>query len=108
LEEDITHAYVPRYYNRLNVTVTPTARFFYVMGQVNNNTGGRIVYTGPITVLSAIAAAGDFTPYANKKDVQITRVNGQIDHVNCVKAIAHPELDLPVYPGDKIQVGRRF
>jgi len=108
LEQEITTNYVPRFFTHISVTVTPMARFFFVMGQVNNNAGGRILYTGPITVLGAIAAAGDFTPFAKKKDVQITRSNGNIEHVNCVKAIRHPELDVPIYPGDKIQVGRRF
>jgi polysaccharide export outer membrane protein len=108
LEQEITTNYVPRFFTHITITVTPIARFFYVMGQVNNNAGGRILYTGPITVLGAIAAAGDFTPFAKKKDVQITRANGNIEHVNCVKAIKHPELDVPIYPGDRIQVGRRF
>jgi protein involved in polysaccharide export with SLBB domain len=108
LEEDITTNYVPRFYTHITVTITPMARFFYVGGQVNNSTTGRIAYAGPITVMGAIQAAGDFTPFADRRHVQITRVNGVIDHVNCVKAIRHPELDLPVYPGDRIWVGRRF
>jgi polysaccharide export outer membrane protein len=105
LERDITDAYVPKWFLHINITVTPTARFFYVMGMVINS--GRIPYAGPITVLGAIAAAGDFTPFANKKHVQITRVNGKIEYINCVKALKHPELDLFVYPGDKITVPRR-
>jgi polysaccharide export outer membrane protein len=108
LEIDITAAYTTKgIYTHINVTVTPTARFFYVMGQVNNNAGGRIPYVGPITVLDAIAAAADFTAFADRRHVQITRVNGKIDYVNCVKALKHPELNLQVYPGDRITVPRR-
>jgi protein involved in polysaccharide export with SLBB domain len=109
LEKDIKAAYEPKWYPHVNVTVTPVARYFYVMGQVQGNAGGRIPYTGPITVLGAIAAAADFTPFADKKHVQITRADGKtIVYVNCVKALKHPELDLQVYPGDKIMVPRRI
>jgi len=107
LEKDITDAYVGHYFVRITVTVTPTARYYYVMGQVNNNGTGRIPYAGPITVLDAIAGAGGFTPFADKRHVQITRVNGDIQIVNCVKALKHPEQDLQVYPGDRITVKLR-
>jgi protein involved in polysaccharide export with SLBB domain len=107
LEQEITADYVPRFYPHISITVTPVARFFFVGGQVNNTTGGRILYTGPITVLGAIQAAGDFTPFADKKHVQITR-GDEIIKVNCVKALRVPKLDVPVYPGDRIWVGRRF
>ncbi len=109
LEKDITAAYVPAYFPHIGINVTLTARFFYVGGQVNGagNTQ-RILYTGPTTVLRAIQAAGDFTPYANKRKVQITRsVSKHIYYENCVKALADPKLDLPVYPNDMIWVGRR-
>jgi protein involved in polysaccharide export with SLBB domain len=107
LEEDIHALYVPRYFTHITVTITPMARFFFVGGQVNNNAGGRILYTGPITVMGAIQAAGDFTPFANKRHVQITRADGTIEHVNCNDAINHPKRDLPVYPNDRILVPRR-
>ena len=107
-EKEISTNYVPTWYKHISVTVTPVARFFFVGGQVNNiGPGGRILYTGPITVIGAIEAAGDFTPFADKKRVQITRVNGAIEHVNCVKAIKTPKLDLPIYPGDRIFVPLR-
>jgi protein involved in polysaccharide export with SLBB domain len=108
LEQEVTTNYVPRYFTHITVTVTPMARFFYVGGQVNNTAGGRILYSGPITVMGAIQAAGDFTPFANKRNVQITRSNGTIEHVNCIQAIKHPEKDVQIYPGDRIWVGRRF
>jgi protein involved in polysaccharide export with SLBB domain len=109
LEKEITDKYVPAYYTHLSVTVTAMARFFFVGGQVTGGgNGGRILYTGPITVLGAIQAAGDFTPFAVRKKVQIIRSGSKkIEYENCVEALKHPELDLPVYPGDMIQVGRR-
>jgi protein involved in polysaccharide export with SLBB domain len=109
LEKEITGKYEPDYYPHITITVTPLARYFFVGGQIMGGGGGRILYTGPITVLGAIQAAGDFNPFANRRKVQITRADGKsILYVNCLKAIKHPELDLPIYPGDRIFVSRRF
>jgi polysaccharide export outer membrane protein len=109
LEKDIQAALVPNFYAHLNVTVTPTGRFFYVGGEVNpNGTGGRIIFSGPMTVTRSIDSAGGFNPFANKKKVQLIRVDGTKLIINCIKAIQHPELDIPVYPGDRIYVPRRF
>lgn len=69
---------------------------------------GRYLYSGPITVMGAIQAAGDFNPFANRRNVQITRVDGAIAHVNCVKVIKTPSLDVAIYPGDRIFVNKRF
>jgi protein involved in polysaccharide export with SLBB domain len=108
LEKDIKDAYVPKWFNNVNVSVTPLARYFYVMGMVNGSAGsGRIFYTPGITVLGAISSAGDFTPFANKHHVQITRHDGKIEYVDCIKALKHPELDVLIYPGDRINVPRR-
>jgi protein involved in polysaccharide export with SLBB domain len=110
LEKDIQAKYVPAYYTHMNVTVTPLTRFFYVRGEINQSgEGGRKPYTGSITVTQAIGAAGDFNPFAAKTKVQLRRaLTGKTFVVNCVKAIDHPELDLPVFPGDTIFVPRRF
>jgi protein involved in polysaccharide export with SLBB domain len=105
LERIIHDKYVPAYFTHITVTVTPMARFFFVGGQVTHP--DRFLYSGPITLSGAIQAAADFNPFADKKHVQITRGNGTIQIVNCVKAIQHPELDVPIYPGDRIWVGRR-
>jgi protein involved in polysaccharide export with SLBB domain len=110
LERCIETNYVPAYYTHLNVTVTPVVRYFYVEGEVNGGTGGgRIAYEGPITVTRAIAAAGDFNPFADRKKVKLYRVNAKTAiTVNCIKALDDPSLDLPVYPGDKVVVRRRL
>ena len=110
LEKAIQMKYVPQYYTHLNVTVTPTVRYFYVEGEINGGgSGGRIMYSGPITVTRAIAAAGGFDPFGDRKRVQLFRVNATTAiKVNCKAALKDPKLDLPVYPGDKIVVPRRF
>ena len=110
LEKDIEAKYEAGYYTHINITVTTPMRFFYVGGQVNaSSTGGRVPYSGPITVTQAIYAAGDFNDFANKKKVELTRVGATNPIiVNCVEALRHPDKDPPVFPGDRIFVPRRF
>jgi protein involved in polysaccharide export with SLBB domain len=61
-----------------------------------------------MTVTRAIATAGGFSPFANRKKVLLTRVDGKKFTINCRRAVLHPEDDLPVYPGDVIYIPRRF
>ncbi|HOW66668.1 MAG TPA: polysaccharide biosynthesis/export family protein [Candidatus Paceibacterota bacterium] len=105
LQEEIHKAYVPRFFNRLVVTVQTENRFFFVSGEVKNPS--RLVYAGGMTVLKAIAAAGDFTDFANKKTVLLTRQDGRKFVINTRDARKKPELDLPVVPGDVIYVPKR-
>jgi protein involved in polysaccharide export with SLBB domain len=105
LEQLIESKYVPKFFNRLTVRVAPEGRFFYVYGEVNNP--NRHAYQGEMTVLRAIAASGDFTNFANKKNVQVTRTDGRKHTVNCIRAQRNTSLDLPVYPEDVILVKRR-
>ena len=105
LQKEIQGLYVPNYYKNLNVTVRVGDQLYYVGGEVRN--GGRQPYLGPVTVLGAIKAAGDFTDFANRKKVQVIRADGSSRTVDCVKALKNPQLDLPVYPGDRIDVPAR-
>jgi polysaccharide export outer membrane protein len=105
LQKDITTRYVPDYYKRLTVTVTGEQRVYSVGGQVRSP--GRQVYIGPTTVIKAIQSAGDFTDFAAKWRVELTRADGRTLKVDCEKAAKDPALDLPVYPGDKIIVPQR-
>jgi len=104
LQKEIQNAYVPKYYKKLTVTVKGSDLFYYVGGEVKNP--GRQLYLGPITVTGAIKSAGDFTDFANKKKVRLIRASGKILIINAIKAQDNPELDLQVYPGDKIDVPR--
>lgn len=106
LEKTIHDLYVPDYYKSLGVTVEPDTRFIFVGGEVNKN--GRIEYIGAITVTQAVQAAEGFTEYANRKKIKLIRSTGKIETVNWSQAIDHPEKDLQVYPGDKIEVPRRW
>lgn len=105
LQRDIYNAYVPSFYKRLTVTVKTDRLLYFVQGQVRQS--GRQEYLGPTTVLKAIASAGDFTDFADRKKVVVTRKDGTRVVVDCVKAGKKPSLDLPIFPGDKIDVPNR-
>jgi protein involved in polysaccharide export with SLBB domain len=105
LQKEIHDRYVPDYYKRLTVTVHGEQRVYYVGGYVRQP--GRQVYLGTTTVTKAIQSAGDFTDYADKRIVELTRRDGKRFTVDCIKASKDPNLDLPVYPGDKIHVPMR-
>ena len=106
LEKEIRSRYVPRLYPKMTVTIKPLERFFYIGGEVR--APGRQVYVGPITVLKAIQSAGDFTDFAQRKRVRLTRLNGKKETINCIKAREDSTLDPPVFPGDTIHVPRRL
>lgn len=106
LETEIHQLYVPRYYVRLKVTVETGERQIYVGGAVRMPSG--YPHAGDLTVLKAIKLAGDFNEFANRKKVRLTRANGTRIIVDCKKAEEDSNLDLPVFPGDKIEVPKKW
>lgn len=106
LEREIHASYVPKYFKRLTVNVKPEDRWYWVRGEVKTPT--QLKYTGSISVMQAIAAAGDFTDYADKRDIQVTRSTGESFRIDGKDVIQNPSRDVPVYPGDTITVHRRF
>jgi polysaccharide export outer membrane protein len=108
LEREIRAFYVPDYFRNLTVTVRISyeTRFYYVEGEVRLQ--GKLPYTGSLTVTKAIAAAGGFTDFANKRKVKLIRPDGRKQTINCNKVLDHPELDPQVLPDDKIHVPRRL
>ncbi len=59
-------------------------------------------------VTQAIQSAGDFTDFADQREVRVIRANGRVEIVDCKAALEDPSKDLPVYPGDNIVVERRI
>jgi len=106
VEQIIYTNYVPNIYKAATITVMPMEMLFYVGGQVNHP--GSILYNGKITCTKAIQAAGDFTDFADRKNVQLTRANGKVIYVNYDKALKDPALDPEVFPHDQITVDRRM
>jgi protein involved in polysaccharide export with SLBB domain len=105
LEKEIRARYVPDYYVNLTVTVRRN-QFYYVGGEVKMP--GQLVHTGEMTVLKAVAAAQGFTDFANHHKVRLIHADGRSSIVDCDAALEDPSLDLPVYPGDKIEVPRHW
>ncbi len=106
VEKEIRARYVPAYYVNLTVTVKPQERFYYVNGEVKMPS--RQPYPGEITVTKAIATAGGLTDFAKHSKVRLTRASGQSINVDYDAALEDSKKDLPVYPGDKIDVPRRL
>ena len=107
LEQEIQKIYVPNTLRRLTVNVRSEERSYFVQGEVR--TPGQRPHTGLITAMKAIAAAGDFTDFAKRTDVEIIRASGEKIHMDAKKALKDPaRYDVPVYPGDTVHVNRRF
>mgnify|MGYP000675149262 CR=1 FL=1 len=106
LERELEKEYVPGIYKTINVTIRTADRFFYVGGEVRQPS--RQIFIGRITVTQAIQSAGDFTDFANQREVRVIRANGHVDIVDCKAALDDPTKDLPVYPGDNIVVKQKI
>lgn len=90
-------------YTNPTITVSTSAApgFVNVVGAVKGP--GRIPYTADLTLMSAIAAAGDFTEFADRKKVRLIR--GDRGSTYNIKDIGkNPETDPKLLPGDQISV----
>jgi protein involved in polysaccharide export with SLBB domain len=105
LQDDITRHYVPQYFVRLTVTVTAPTRAYFVGGEVMHP--GPQLYSGETTVTKAIQTAGDLSQFASHK-VWLKRADGTRIKVDFDKALTDSTQDPEVYPGDQIQVPRRY
>lgn len=85
------------------LNMAPSARFVNVGGPGINGGGKRLPYTSDLTVLSAITAAGDFNEFAKQSQVNLIR-GGKVTILDCKKLRRDPSKDIPVLPGDNIQV----
>ncbi len=75
-------------------------RPFFILGEVT--TAGQYPYVNGMTVETAVAIAGGFTPRASKDEAQLTRtVNGRT-------IVANVPITQPVKPGDTILIHERF
>lgn len=77
-----------------------TYRPFFILGEVTRP--GQYPYVAHMTVETAVAIAGGFTPRARKNRVEITRpMGGEL-------ARGEVPLSYPVQPGDTINVAERW
>ena len=106
VQNEIHDLYVPRFYTHLTVTVNTGDRVYYVSGEVK--APGRQLYVGQTTVSQAITSAGDFTDFANHKNVELIHPSGERVKVNVDRVRNGKADDPPVTPGDQIYVHRRI
>jgi polysaccharide export outer membrane protein len=89
----------------VTVSVPLMARFVNVGGEVR--LPQRVQYTPDLTVLAAITAAGGFTEYASQSRVRLYR-GMEVVQVDMRKIRRDPGNDIPLQPGDTIEVMRSF
>jgi protein involved in polysaccharide export with SLBB domain len=106
LQRELHELYVPAYFPSVTVTVRSEDRQISVGGHVHRP--GPIIYRSDMTVLKAIQAAGDFTNFANRRRVLVTRQDGTLIEVDCRRALRDTRYDVQVYPGDIIHVQQRW
>ena len=101
LEHSITRQLSTNLLRNPNVTVDIEGyRPFFILGEVRNP--GQYPFVSGMTVQTAVAIAGGFTPQAKKSSVEITRqLSGRVVHDKA------PVL-YPIRPGDTINVEERL
>jgi polysaccharide biosynthesis/export protein VpsN len=83
------------------ITMQPQSRFVSVGGEVKEP--GRVPFTDDLTILGSINAAGGFSPFADERKVRLLR-GSEVTIINVKKIRTNPSLDLPLQPGDRVEV----
>jgi polysaccharide export outer membrane protein len=101
LDTSVTQALRDGFLRNPDVSVEVAAyRPFFVLGEVG--TSGQFPYVAGMTIRSAIAIAGGFSPRAVRSNVDISRVmNGEV-------VVGRVELNEALRPGDVITVRERW
>lgn len=101
LEQILTRRFRDGLLRDPNVTVdVETYRPFFILGEVRNP--GQYPYVNGMTVQTAVAIAGGYTPQAKRSSVEISRpLAGRVAHADVPPT--HP-----VRPGDTINVEERL
>lgn len=89
----------------ITVVLPPTYRLVNVGGAVR--TPSRVAFTEDLTLLSAINAAGGFNDFADQRHVRLLR-GSSVKIYDVRKFRRDPSLDVPLQPGDKIEVPQSF
>jgi len=101
---EITAAYkAQKIYTNPVVTVLAEERYITVGGEVRSPTN--VVYRPDLTLVGVINSCGGFTEFANRRSVRVIR-GKEAFYVDCIKAVAVPGADPPVYAGDQIYISR--
>ncbi|MDA3797569.1 MAG: polysaccharide export protein [Kiritimatiellae bacterium] len=106
VELEIEDAYISgEIYNNISVIIVTPQDEYFVRGEVERP--GKFVITGETTLSQAVATAGDFTDFSDKRDIIIRR-NGRSYKYDMNKIDKGEQKDPFVLPGDIIVVGRRL
>jgi polysaccharide export outer membrane protein len=102
-----TQAIVEAKYRDAKILKNPQARVdmvkgrpYYILGEINK--AGEYPFTSGLTIMNAIAAAGDFTYRADKREVMVTGSSDGVER----KVLLTPTT--PIHPGDRIRVKERL
>jgi protein involved in polysaccharide export with SLBB domain len=101
--QEVRHYCVPRLFKSVVIRGSLDFAAYHVDGEVRNP--ATLLWGGTTTLGMAIAAAGGFTPAANKKMVQLTRADGEQRIIDCTD---NPRVidDVKIWAGDYITVPR--
>jgi protein involved in polysaccharide export with SLBB domain len=87
----------------ITITMGTVHRWVNVGGEVK--TPQKIAYKPDLTVLSSIDSAGGFSSSADQEKVRLVRAD-EVMIIDTKKIRANPSLDIPLEPGDHIEVPR--
>lgn len=85
----------------ITITVETVHHWVNVGGAVKNPQ--RIAYKPDLAILATINAAGGFSSSADQQKVRLVRAD-EVMIIDAKKIRANPSLDIPVEPGDRIEV----
>ena len=85
----------------VTLSIQANMRLVNVTGEVKSS--GRVSYTADMTLMSAIAGAGGFSDFADKKHVKLTR-EGKVQDIDTRKIAKDPSLDVRLLPGDQVYI----
>jgi protein involved in polysaccharide export with SLBB domain len=105
LQKELQERY-DKLFRNLTVTVKAGERYYFVDGEVNRR--GQVPWVADTDIIKAIAAAGGFTDFARKGRVTVIHPNNKKEVVDYNEALDNPSYKVPIYPGDRIIVHRRF
>jgi protein involved in polysaccharide export with SLBB domain len=104
MAQEVIDAYKgQKIYSNPVVSVLEEERYITVGGEVRSP--GNVAYRPDLTLISLLNSCGSFTEFADRRHVRIIRGKDTF-YVDCIKAVAVPGNDPPVYPGDQIYVSR--
>lgn len=96
----------PPLFQTVTIIVTNSGRFIYIDGEVKRP--DRFVWTPELTLTNAIALAGGFTDFANRRRLEIRRGDGPVELYNYFRIRNGTTNDPALKPNDQVIVPRSW